>query len=82
MHNSNNDHLLYILWCSAGFTECLIDRPTGRKYVQPLHHAEQISRYYNVNRQCQLSFGKDYAICPFMVRERIEYNVERIFLLV
>ena len=59
--------ILSILWCSAGFTECLVDSPHERKYTQPLHHAEQVARYYDVNKQCKLSFGKDYAICPFMV---------------
>ncbi|CAC5409850.1 A disintegrin and metalloproteinase with thrombospondin motifs 4 [Mytilus coruscus] len=58
--------LLLTKFIDAGFTECLLDKPTETKYIQPKHHGEQVQRYYDVNKQCQLSFGKDYAICPFM----------------
>lgn len=61
------DSFVYFHWCSAGSTECLVDRPGTTKFAQPIHHAEQVARYYDVDRQCQLSFGKDHVICPFMV---------------
>ncbi|XP_041349612.1 A disintegrin and metalloproteinase with thrombospondin motifs 9-like [Gigantopelta aegis] len=52
----------------AGLAECLLDKPRVRKYHQKMTAAmlHAPGQLYDVNKQCEMVFGKGYVLCPHM----------------
>lgn len=54
----------FVVWCSAGSAECLLDQP-GRRRVRA--EKGEAGELYRIDKQCELMFGPDFKICPYMV---------------
>ncbi|KAK3102112.1 hypothetical protein FSP39_008871 [Pinctada imbricata] len=54
----------------AGSAECLLDRPTSKKYLRKFSAIESLKpgEVYDINKQCDLIFGTGFKVCPFRVK--------------
>ena len=68
--SQHNAHLL--CFPSDGYGDCLLDDPVQSSYDNKVKRFKDIQpgQKYDVNKQCQLAFGKGYRICPFLVSLR------------
>ena len=69
--------MLFFVWCSSGSAECLLDRPGRRRERAEKDDPGEI---YKIDKQCELMFGRGFKICPYMVNQIIDNNINTILL--
>lgn len=59
-------HILFLFYNSTGYGECLLDKPSGGTYDLS---SQLPGSMYDVNKQCELTFGVGSQVCPYLVSE-------------
>ncbi|CAD5226716.1 unnamed protein product [Bursaphelenchus xylophilus] len=47
-------------------TQCILDKPIERRYMDKMFNHPPAGMLYSVNQQCQFVFGPSAEICPYM----------------
>ena len=64
---------MFLSLFSLGYGECLNNEPPASEYEMIKEPPGEI---YPVDQQCELVFGEGSRICPYMVRTKIEKNIQ------
>lgn len=56
----------FLFYNSTGYGECLLDKPSGGTYDLS---SQLPGSVYDVNKQCELTFGIGSQVCPYLVSE-------------